>query len=503
MKQKVKKVVEIFLWGMLICCGMFFKVQAAAPPDIYVNGQNVIASPGVVPGVSYEAKTNTLTLSSVTITETAMHPGIEAFGDLNVRLIGESQITGKSANDIGIMVSGNLNISGTGTLTIDQCGFNGILVGNDICIKEATVNITAPTGISSTGKVTIDSGTVLIKATTEHAVSALNGFTVNGGSLIAASDVSNTIQIEEGDFLLTGGSVELNPANNVQPIYAKGAINIYGGKIKLSGNVSRRITLKNGTELSLGTGYWFSPDTQFELEVFNGKGSGKYRAGDTVTITADPSTKDKLFYCWVINSSEAGVHLQDPIKEETTFVMPAQNVTLTAEYVEVIKKNTVVTIGEEKYKIIGEAFSNPTVAYCGNSDAKEKTITIPNSVSWKHVEYKVITVSKNAFKNNKNLTMVNIGDNVTSIEKSAFENCKKLSKVTMGKKVTKIGANAFSGCKNLKTITVKSTKLKTIGKNAFRNIHKKAVIKVPKSKLGAYRKLFKNKGQKKTVKIKK
>ncbi len=56
--------------------------------------------------------------------------------------------------------------------------------------------------------------------------------------------------------------------------------------------------------------------------------------------------------------------------------------------------------------------------------------------------------------------------------------------------------------KKLKQINIKSAKLRSVGKNAFKNISAKAVIKVPKEKKSVYSKLLNNKGQKKTVKIK-
>ena len=69
-------------------------------------------------------------------------------------------------------------------------------------------------------------------------------------------------------------------------------------------------------------------------------------------------------------------------------------------------------------------------------------------------------------------------------------------------KVTSIGARAFAGCSKLRQITVKTTKLKKVGKDALKGICEKAVIKVPKAKKKAYTKLLKGKGQRKTVKIK-
>lgn len=90
---------------------------------------------------------------------------------------------------------------------------------------------------------------------------------------------------------------------------------------------------------------------------------------------------------------------------------------------------------------------------------------------------------------------------VTSIGKSAFQGCAKLSKVTIGKNVVKIGADAFQNCKKLSMVTIQSTKLKSIGKNAFKGIRANARIKVPASRLKAYQALLKGKGQGKKVKI--
>lgn len=70
-------------------------------------------------------------------------------------------------------------------------------------------------------------------------------------------------------------------------------------------------------------------------------------------------------------------------------------------------------------------------------------------------------------------------------------------------KVVKINNNAFKNKSKLKKITVKSTYITSVGKNAFKGINKKATIKVPKSKLKDYKKMFTKKktGYKKTMKI--
>lgn len=82
---------------------------------------------------------------------------------------------------------------------------------------------------------------------------------------------------------------------------------------------------------------------------------------------------------------------------------------------------------------------------------------------------------------------------VTSIGAKAFNNNKKLTKVTIGTNIVKINSNAFFNCKNLKTVIIKSVHLtgKTANKKAFKNAHKKLVIRVPKKVKRIYKKIFK------------
>lgn len=91
---------------------------------------------------------------------------------------------------------------------------------------------------------------------------------------------------------------------------------------------------------------------------------------------------------------------------------------------------------------------------------------------------------------------------VTSVANGAFKSLAKVTQVVIGKNVATIGSKAFYGDKKLKKIQIKGTSLKKVGKNALKNIAAKAVIKVPKSKKKDYEKIFKGKGQKKSVKVK-
>lgn len=183
-------------------------------------------------------------------------------------------------------------------------------------------------------------------------------------------------------------------------------------------------------------------------------------ADDTVFNSEDvidekPSTDDKK-----------------PVNNTAATTIAQNNTTKPA--VKQLKKGTKYTVSGNVY----QATSATTVSFV--KAANKKSVTVPATVTVGGVKASVTAIGNKAFSSAK----------------------KKLTSVRVGSNVTTIGSKAFNGCKKLKKITVSSTKLKKVGSKALSGIHKKAVIKVPKSKKKAYTKLFKNKGQKKTVKVK-
>ena len=131
------------------------------------------------------------------------------------------------------------------------------------------------------------------------------------------------------------------------------------------------------------------------------------------------------------------------------------------------------------YKVTSSRSSSRTVAFIGN---KVKTsVTIPTTIKIKDATYKVTEISTNAFKNNR-----------------------KLKKVVIGQNIVRIGKNAFYGCKKLTAITIKSSRLtlKNIGKNAFKNTSPKATVKVPKKQKALYNQILKKRGLNKKAKVK-
>ncbi len=73
-----------------------------------------------------------------------------------------------------------------------------------------------------------------------------------------------------------------------------------------------------------------NPDGTYNVVVNNGTGSGAYMPGATVTITATPPSVGATFVNWTTTTT--GLKLTDPTATTTTFLMPASNVTVTANY---------------------------------------------------------------------------------------------------------------------------------------------------------------------------
>ena len=143
-----------------------------------------------------------------------------------------------------------------------------------------------------------------------------------------------------------------------------------------------------------------------------------------------------------------------------------------------VKANQAATVKGIIYKVTKIENAKNAQVTITRLDKKKSSIIIPDYITINGVKCKVV-----------------------SIKKKALYKGRKLKKLTIGKNVQTIEDNAFNGCKNLKSITIKSTVLKKVGKNAIKGIHKKAVIKVPKKQ---YKKLFgKKSGFKKPMRLKK
>ena len=111
--------------------------------------------------------------------------------------------------------------------------------------------------------------------------------------------------------------------------------------------------------------------------------------------------------------------------------------------------------------------------------SSKTNIVIPNTVKYKNKSYKVVSVAPKAFYNKS-----------------------KLKKVCINANITTLGKDCFAKCKKLNSITFKGSKPPKIGRNAFKNINKKAKFYIPKKAYAKYRKTLTSKtGFNKSMKI--
>ncbi|MBQ4058476.1 MAG: type I pullulanase [Lachnospiraceae bacterium] len=216
------------------------------------------------------------------------------------------------------------------------------------------------------------------------------------------------------------------------------------------------------------------------------------------------------------------------------------------------KEGTILTdsLSGGSYEVTLSGLTGGTVIYKKPINKNAKQVTIPATVTINGITYKVTYIGEDAFKKNKKLEKLTIQNNIEVIEENAFYGCTSLKTVTLGKdveviskgafygcknltkvtldknlvvigdkafykcsklksitipsKVSKIGKSAFYGCKKLMNITIKTKKLtsKKIGSNAFSKTFSSAKVKVPKTKLSAYKKFLYKKGFNKKAVVK-
>lgn len=135
-----------------------------------------------------------------------------------------------------------------------------------------------------------------------------------------------------------------------------------------------------------------------------------------------------------------------------------------------LQEGDVFEIKSAIYEVTDES-DTPTVELVTIEKKNLKSVSVPATVKYKGVTYKVTGIAKSAFKNNK-----------------------KIASLTVGSNVTYIGSYAFYKNSKLKKITIKSLKLENVQKKAFWGLSKKVTVKLPASKKENYKKLLKNAG---------
>lgn len=247
---------------------------------------------------------------------------------------------------------------------------------------------------------------------------------------------------------------------------------------------------------------WYDAGNQYNC-CFSVKAHTKTLDSSTVvTPSVEPTPDAKP----TINPEVQPSVSPDPTPEEKPSVTPEVTPKVTPKAVPTstptpappssARVNTCFRVGNLKYRVT----ANQVVTCYGTTNSRVTKISIPSTVRYNGVTYRVASIWANAFKKKSRLTTVSIGHNVSVIGKNAFYKCKKLKKVTIGTGLTQINPGAFRGVKKGCTITIKSLKLKKISSRIDQSVSR-MTVRVPKRKYTAYKKLLRKKS--KTVIIKK
>ncbi|BBF44860.1 L-fuconate dehydratase [Lachnospiraceae bacterium KM106-2] len=200
----------------------------------------------------------------------------------------------------------------------------------------------------------------------------------------------------------------------------------------------------------------------------------KYKLGNKVQVKGGLVSTSAFFTGWNTKPNGTGKSYVPGGKFAIT-----NNVTLYAQW------KTNYTKSSLKYKVVG----NKVVSCTGTTNKSMKKIKIANNITYKGITYKVTSVGKNAFKGNSKVISVSIPNKVKTLNDFAFYGMKNLSKVTIGNGLTKIGKHVFCHAKKNCVIVISSSKLKTVG-SPQNHYAVPMIIKVPKNKVKAYKKLF-------------
>ena len=186
------------------------------------------------------------------------------------------------------------------------------------------------------------------------------------------------------------------------------------------------------------------------------------------------------------------------------------------------------TVGNLIYRVTNPATDGTgTVTLIGVA-VKTAGVSVPGTVVIKENTYTVNRIGPKAFYKNTVLKLLTVGANVKIIDSYAFYGCKNLTKVYGGQRLETICPYAFAYCSKLKSFNIISSVLKKISLYTFKKDKKlKTVkikytvrltkagvkkslkgssvktVKVKKSKVKAYKKIFKKSNSGRTVRVKK
>lgn len=207
--------------------------------DMKLNGYGggAIKAAGKL-NIAYEGKNTVKTEPDYTGAAIKAQDGTNQKAELNITSSNSTDELNVTAEADAIKSTGDLSISGPGTVNTTSTTSDGIEAKGDLSITgSGTVNATGGTeGIQSKGKTTIDSsGTVIAKGGEGYGVAAGSDIIIKGGGKVEASSIEEAAIWADGNIDISGGSQVEASSQGDLAVDAEGSLAVTNASLDASG----------------------------------------------------------------------------------------------------------------------------------------------------------------------------------------------------------------------------------------------------------------------------
>ena len=188
--------------------------------------------------IAYEGKNTVKTEPDYTGAAIKAQDGTNQKAELNITSSNSTDELNVTAEADSIKSTGDLSISGPGTVNTTSTTSDGIEAKGDLSITgSGTVNATGGTeGIQSKGKTTIDSsGTVIAKGGEGYGVAAGSDLIIKGGGKVEASSIEEAAIWADGNIDISGGSQVEASSQGDLAVDAEGSLAVTNASLDASG----------------------------------------------------------------------------------------------------------------------------------------------------------------------------------------------------------------------------------------------------------------------------
>lgn len=207
--------------------------------DMKLNGYDggAINAAGKL-NIAYEGKNTVKTEPDYTGAAIKAQDGTSQKAELNITSSNSTDELNVTAEADAIKSTGDLSISGPGTVNTASTNSDGIEAKGDLSITgSGTVNATGGTeGIQSKGKTTIDSsGTVIAKGGEGYGIAAGGDLIIKGGGKVEASSIEEAAIWAKDDINISGGSQVKASSEENYAVKAKGSLTVTNASLNAHG----------------------------------------------------------------------------------------------------------------------------------------------------------------------------------------------------------------------------------------------------------------------------